>query len=113
MATNRVETLERLRQELALRGETVVETTHSQRDAASAVDPSNEANAACSGSKPTRSLLLTVPEVCAELRISRAQFYILASKHRVIETVHIGKLCRVPRQALEQYVDTLRSGVSL
>jgi excisionase family DNA binding protein len=113
MAMNRVETLERLRQELALRGETVVETAASQHDAASPVEPSADVNAACSGSKPTRSLLLTVPEVCAELRISRAQFYILANKRNAIETVHIGKLCRVPRQALEQYVDSLRSGVSL
>jgi excisionase family DNA binding protein len=55
------------------------------------------------------SLLLTVAEACAELRISRAQLYILTNKQRAIEMVHIGKLARIPRVSLETYVQTLRS----
>jgi excisionase family DNA binding protein len=57
----------------------------------------------------TPSLLLTVSEACEALRVSRAQFYILANKQRVIETVHIGKLCRVPRVSLQAYVESLRA----
>jgi excisionase family DNA binding protein len=56
----------------------------------------------------TPSLLLTVHEACAELRVSRAQLYILTNKQRVIEMVHIGKLARIPRASLEAYVDSLR-----
>jgi excisionase family DNA binding protein len=55
-----------------------------------------------------RSLLLTVPEACAELRVSRAQLYILTNKQRVIEMIHIGKLARIPRASLEAYVQQLR-----
>jgi excisionase family DNA binding protein len=55
-----------------------------------------------------RSLLLTIPEACAELRISRAHLYILANKQHAIELVHIGKLARVPRASLEDYVQSLR-----
>jgi excisionase family DNA binding protein len=53
-------------------------------------------------------LLLTVPEACAELRISRAQLYILTNKQHVIEMIHIGKLARIPRASLEAYVQQLR-----
>lgn len=55
-----------------------------------------------------RSLLLTVAEACAELRVSRPQLYILANKQHVIEMMHIGKLCRIPRESLESYVASLR-----
>lgn len=54
------------------------------------------------------SLLLTVPEACAELRVSRAQLYVMANKQHVIEMVHIGKLCRIPRASVESYVERLR-----
>jgi excisionase family DNA binding protein len=54
------------------------------------------------------SLLLTVPEACAELRVSRPQLYIMANKQHVIEMVHIGRACRIPRSSLESYVDGLR-----
>jgi excisionase family DNA binding protein len=109
---NRVESLQRLRQELALRGDLVStgDTTPKKSTSAEQATASTTLDASAT---PTRSLLLTVPEACSELRISRAQFYILANKHKAIETVHIGKLCRVRRQALEQYVDGLRSGVQL
>jgi len=110
MTATRLDTLERLRHELDLRSDAISDSA----------DQPGFANAgAADGATnhelppPTRSMLLTIPEACTELRISRAQFYILADKQRAIETVHIGKLRRVPRQALEQYVDGLRSGVSL
>jgi predicted DNA-binding transcriptional regulator AlpA len=54
------------------------------------------------------SLLLTVPQACAALQVSRAQLYVMANKQRVIEMVHIGKLCRIPRASIESYVDQLR-----
>jgi predicted DNA-binding transcriptional regulator AlpA len=54
------------------------------------------------------SLLLTVPQACAALQVSRAQLYVMANKQHVIEMVHIGKLCRVPRASIENYVDNLR-----
>ena len=55
------------------------------------------------------SLLLTVPEACEMLRVSRAQLYVMANKQHVIEMVHIGKLCRIPRGSVESYVEQLRS----
>jgi excisionase family DNA binding protein len=113
MAMNRVETLERLRQELALRGRPTPGPVASNCNTASWEDSDAGVIATALPAKPTHSMLMTVPEVCAELRISRAQFYILANKHKAIETIHIGKLCRIPRKALEEYVDGLRSGVQL
>jgi excisionase family DNA binding protein len=59
------------------------------------------------------SLLLTVPEACTALRVSRAQLYVMANKQRVIEMVHIGKLCRIPRASIEAYVEQLRGTASL
>lgn len=56
----------------------------------------------------TPSLLVTVPEACAMLRVSRAQLYVMANKLQVIEMVHIGKLARIPRVSLEAYVHSLR-----
>lgn len=109
MSTTRLETLDRLRRELALR--TPASDTTASFPIRSDVEPATGASQELRS--PKHSLLLTVPEACAELRISRAQFYILANKQRAIESVHIGKLCRIPRQALEQYVDGLRSGVQL
>jgi excisionase family DNA binding protein len=58
-------------------------------------------------------LLLTVPEACTALRVSRAQLYVMANKQRVIEMVHIGKLCRIPRASIEAYVEQLRGTASL
>jgi len=107
-ATGRLESLERLRQELALQGNSLFADSDIPSDSTSSVPEATPGLP-----EPHRSMLLTVPEACSELRISRAQFYILANKQRAIETVHIGKLCRVPREALENYVANLRSGVSL
>jgi excisionase family DNA binding protein len=54
------------------------------------------------------SLLLTVPEACEALRVSRAQLYVMPNKQHVIEMVHIGKLCRMPRASIQEYVDSVR-----
>jgi hypothetical protein len=43
---------------------------------------------------------------CAEAEIS-PQLYILANKQHAIELVHIGKLARIPRASLEEYVQNL------
>jgi excisionase family DNA binding protein len=55
------------------------------------------------------SLLLTVPQACEALQVSRAQLYVMANKQHVIEMVHIGKLCRIPRSSIESYVERLRT----
>jgi len=110
MATTRLDTLERLRHELDPRSDVTSDLVR-ESSSANANPPDDVTHRELP--RPKGSLLLTIPEACAELRISRAQFYILANKQGAIETVHIGKLRRVPRQALEQYVDGLRSGVSL
>jgi excisionase family DNA binding protein len=109
MTLNRYEVLERLSDLLALEElHVAAPATHSHlpdnvRDLRVAVRPVEvEAKAS------TPSLLLTVPEACAELRISRAQLYILTNKHHAIEMVHIGKLARIPRASLEAYVQKLR-----
>jgi excisionase family DNA binding protein len=112
---NRVETLERLSTVLAAQQPSTVgqsEMTakvsvgHRGMDWPKPVHHSDRANYS------TPSLLLTVSEACEALRISRAQFYILANKQQVIETVHIGKLCRIPRASLQAYVEGLRSTVA-
>jgi excisionase family DNA binding protein len=59
-----------------------------------------------------QSLLMTVPEACEALRVSRAQLYVMASKQHVIEMVHIGKLCRIPRASVEGYVEQLRQSAA-
>jgi excisionase family DNA binding protein len=53
------------------------------------------------------SALLTVPEVCVALKVSRSQVYILAAQGS-LEMVHIGRLCRIPIESVEAYVRDLR-----
>jgi excisionase family DNA binding protein len=112
MALNRYELLERLRGLLAAQDGTkpiplVAPGTPSMANpAVDWADRVQHPVATAQASAPR--LLLTVPEACAELRISRAQLYILANKQRVIEMVHIGKLARIPRTSLEAYVEQLR-----
>jgi len=57
------------------------------------------------GSRDT-SLLMTVSEAATAVRISRSHFYQLVGQGQ-IELVHIGRLARVRRTALEAYVDSL------
>ena len=52
-------------------------------------------------------LLLTVKEAADVLGIGRSTAYELISEGR-IETVHIGRSCRVPREALDTFVSSLR-----
>jgi excisionase family DNA binding protein len=58
-------------------------------------------------SRPSRPLLLTVPEAAATLRISRAQAYNLIARGE-LESVHIGASRRVPAAALSAFVEQLR-----
>ena len=51
-----------------------------------------------------RPILLTVPEVAEELRIARSYAYRLVHENS-IPSVRIGRSVRVPRAALERWVD--------
>jgi excisionase family DNA binding protein len=55
----------------------------------------------------TEQILLTIPEAAERLRIGRSTAYELIAAGR-LETVHIGRACRVPAEALEHFVETLR-----
>ncbi len=56
--------------------------------------------------RPLEPALLTVPEAMAVLRISRATIYDLI-RSRQLATVKIGRLRRVPRAAVAEYVARL------
>ncbi len=69
----------------------------------------SEPIAVASSDQPTEGNqeLLTVPEACASLRISRWTFYRLIQR-RQLETVKIGSARRVPVAAIRKFVDELR-----
>lgn len=69
----------------------------------------SEPIAVASSDQPTepKRELLTVPEACASLRISRWTFYRLLQR-RELETVKIGSARRVPVAAIRNFVDELR-----
>ena len=52
-------------------------------------------------------LLLSVEEAAQRLHIGRSTVYTLVAQNQ-LESVKIGKLRRIPAQALENYVATLR-----
>jgi excisionase family DNA binding protein len=52
--------------------------------------------------------LLTITEVADELALSRSTIYELVASGR-LETVRIGRARRVPRAALDAFVEGLRS----
>jgi excisionase family DNA binding protein len=52
-------------------------------------------------------LLLKVEEAAELLGVGRSTAYELIAAGR-LETVHIGRCCRVPRAAIEDFVDALR-----
>lgn len=52
-------------------------------------------------------LLMTVPEAARRLGISRSLFYELIAAGQ-IKTIHIGRLCKVSQQALEEFVEARR-----
>lgn len=58
---------------------------------------------------PAARLLLTVEEAADRLGIGRTLAYALIAAG-VLESVHIGRLRRVPTDALDDYVRRLRSG---
>lgn len=51
-----------------------------------------------------RSLLLRIPEVAAELRLARSSVYQLIQSGE-LPVVRIGRAVRVPRSALENWID--------
>jgi len=51
--------------------------------------------------------LLTIPEVCDELRVSRRTVYRLIEQGR-LRTVHIGRLVRITRRELDAFLASLR-----
>jgi excisionase family DNA binding protein len=53
------------------------------------------------------SLLLTVPEAARVLTIGRSTLYALIAE-REIETIHIGRSCRVPAEAVRDFVERRR-----
>lgn len=57
--------------------------------------------------RPTSPLMLTVEEAAQQLRIGRTQMFALISAGDV-NSVKIGRSRRVPRAALDAYVNQLR-----
>lgn len=57
---------------------------------------------------PSDTALLRVEAVARELQISRTQAYSLI-RSRQIESIKIGASRRVPRQALDHYIESLRA----
>jgi len=55
-------------------------------------------------SAPERSLLLRIPEVAAELRLARSSVYQLIQTGE-LPVVRIGRAVRVPRSALEDWIE--------
>jgi excisionase family DNA binding protein len=51
--------------------------------------------------------LLTIPQAAARLSISRSTAYQLVAAGR-LETVHIGRACRIPADAVDDFVASLR-----
>lgn len=56
-------------------------------------------------------LLLTIPEAAERLGIGRSTAYELIAEGR-LETVHIGRACRVPVDGLRRFVESLRSSTT-
>jgi excisionase family DNA binding protein len=51
-------------------------------------------------------LLLTVDQAAEQLQISRARLYQLLNQG-AIRSVHIGRLHRIPAEALQEYINSL------
>jgi excisionase family DNA binding protein len=54
-------------------------------------------------------VLLTIPEVAEATALGRSKVYELVAAGK-IESVQIGRARRVPRDAVERFVDGLRAG---
>jgi excisionase family DNA binding protein len=59
---------------------------------------------------PTVRLLLTVEEAADRLGIGRTLMYALV-KDGAVESVHIGRLRRIPADALSRYLQRLRAAL--
>ena len=59
--------------------------------------------------EPLPSLLLTVPEVAAQLRLSRAKVYTLI-RRKVLPVVRLDKSVRVSAASLQQWIQRLEDG---
>ena len=71
------------------------------------LNPSDRAESDDSRAR-TPSTLLTVPEACAELRVSRWMLYRLVQTRRLV-TIKIGSRRFVPRADLHALIESLRS----
>lgn len=65
------------------------------------------ASGVTSGSTSENKLLLTVEEAAQRLAVGRTVMYRLVSSGAV-ESVHLGRLRRVPRERLDEFISTLR-----
>jgi excisionase family DNA binding protein len=57
--------------------------------------------------QPDQRLLLTVSEAAQQLRIGRSLLYELITEGK-IESIHVGRLRRIPPEALDAYIDGQR-----
>lgn len=57
--------------------------------------------------QPDQRLLLTVSEAAQRLRIGRSLLYELITDGK-IESIHVGRLRRIPPEALDAYIDGQR-----
>ena len=59
--------------------------------------------------KEPSTLLLTIPQVAAQLRLSRAKVYMLI-RRKVLPVVHLDKSVRVSAASLQEWVKQLEDG---
>jgi excisionase family DNA binding protein len=82
-------------------------TTHHREPGASAIGRTHSVS--LRDGKTVR-LLLTVEEAAEQLGIGRTLMYALV-KDGAIESVHIGRLRRIPADALPRYLERLRTAL--
>lgn len=58
--------------------------------------------------QPMAPLLLTIPQAAAVLAVGRTTLYELISDGQ-LDVVHIGRSCRVPADAIREFVDARRA----
>lgn len=58
--------------------------------------------------RPMAPLLLTIPEAAAVLAVGRTTIYELISDGQ-LDVVHIGRACRVPADAIREFVNAKRA----
>jgi excisionase family DNA binding protein len=65
-------------------------------------------NSSRTGAEPDQRLLLTVSEAAHRLGIGRSLLYELLTEGQ-IESIHVGRLRRIPSDALSAYIDRQRA----